>query len=86
MRKNIEMFSQNYRINLNNTRSGNYYAPSFQRIPMTLRNSIMYRAPKNWHDIPLNIRNSISLNSFKKKYKKFLLSVPQHGDLINNNQ
>ena len=35
MWKNIEKFSQNYRINLNNTRSGNYYEPSFQRIPIT---------------------------------------------------
>ena len=67
MWKNIEKFSQNYRINLNNTRSGNYYEPSFQRIPITLRKSIMYRAPKNWSDIPIDIRNLTSLKGFKKK-------------------
>ena len=80
MRKNIEIFAQNFRINLNNTLSGNHYEPSFQRIDMTLNKSIMFQAPKNWEKIPIPIRNSRSLNSFKRGYKTFLLSFYHRVD------
>ena len=53
MWKNIEKFTQNFRINPMNTRSGDYYAPSFQRIPLTQNQSIMYQAPLIWENIPL---------------------------------
>ena len=74
MKKNVDNFTSNYYNNLHNTRSGNHYAPSFQRLALTQRQSIMYQAPVNWQNIPLSIRNSRSLDSFKRTYKTFLLS------------
>ena len=35
--------------------------------------SIFYKGPKIWNKIPIEIRNSPSLNTFKRRYKKFLL-------------
>ena len=75
MWKNLERFAQNFRINPMNTRSGDYYAPSFQRIHLTQNQSIMYQAPLIWENIPLSIRNSVSLASFKRKYKISLISL-----------
>ena len=72
MWKNIEKF--NLRINLQNTRSGNYYTPSRPRLTLTQRQSIMYQAPINWEKIPLAVKNSNSLKKFKKQYKKFFMS------------
>ena len=74
MKKNIEYFAPNFQINLHNTRSGNHYVPSFQRLALTQNQSIMYQAPKNWHNIPLLVKNSRSLDTFKRNYKTFLLS------------
>ena len=74
MWKNIDKFSQNFRINPMNTRSGDYYAPSFQRIPLTQNQSIMYQAPIIWENIPLSVRNSVSIASLKRKYKISLIS------------
>ena len=74
MKKNVDNFTSNYCNNLHNTLSGNHYAPSFQRLALTQRQSIMYQAPVNWQNIPLSIRNSRSLDSFKRTYKTFLLS------------
>ena len=74
MWKNIDYFMPNYRINLNNTRSGNYFDSSYHRLSLTQNQSILYQAPSNWRNIPLDVRNSTSLNMFKKKYKNSLLS------------
>ena len=77
MRKNEGNFRQNYRINVHNTRSGNHYVPSFQRISSTLNKSIMYQAPHNWGHIPSTVKNSPSLRTFKKSYRAFLISYYQ---------
>ena len=74
MWKNIDRFRPNLRVNINNTRSGDYYVSAFQRLTLNQRQSIMYQAPLTWEDIPLNARISTSLVSFKNKYKKHLLS------------
>ena len=74
MRKNLAYFSQNYVINLHNTRSGDRYVPSRQRLSLTLDQSIRYQAPHHWSNIPVWIKNSPSLKSFKRNYKKFLIS------------
>lgn len=36
--------------------------------------NVKYASAKVWNDLPLEIRNSVSLASFKRKYKKYLLS------------
>ena len=74
MWKNIDYFMPNYRINLNNTRSGNYFVSLYHRLSLTQNQSILYQAPSNWRNIPLDVRNSTSLIMFKKKYKNSLLS------------
>ena len=74
MRKNLAYFSQNYVINLHNTRSGDRYVPSRQRLSLTLDQSIRYQARYHWSNIPVWIKNSPSLKSFKRNYKKFLIS------------
>ena len=74
MWKNLDNFRHLFRINSHNTRSGDYYEPSRQRLSLALYQSIMYRVPHNWLQIPDPIKNSPSLCSFKRNYKTFLLS------------
>ena len=75
MYNNIEKFSSNLQSNEYSTRSGNnYYLPTFQRLSLTLNQSILYQAPSNWNNIPQFVKNTPSINSFKKHYKDFLLS------------
>ena len=38
------------------------------------QHSVQYAASKNWNEIPLNIKVSVSNSIFKKKYRTFLLS------------
>ena len=80
MWKNIEKFEENFRINLHNTRSGDHYDPTYQRLALAQNKSIMFQAPQNWSRIPDFITNSISLNSFKRKYKLHLLYSRQYDD------
>ena len=74
MYKNIEKFSSNIYQNPYHTRSGTYYAPTYQRLTLTQNQSIKVQAPSNWCNIPDTVKNSPSLHSFKKKYKKHLIS------------
>ena len=74
MWKNFDYFMPNYRINLNNTRSGNYFDSSYHRLSLTQNQSISYQAPSNWRKIPESVKNATSLNTFKKRYKNSLLS------------
>ena len=80
MWKNEVNFEQNFRINLHNTRSGDHYVPSRQRLTRTFNQSIMYQAPNNWQDIPVTIINSPSLSSFKRNFKSHLISLYQDVD------
>ena len=50
-----------------------YSIPSFQRLNISQK-SLSYILPVKWNDIPLNIRNSPSLSTFKKNFKLCLLS------------
>lgn len=42
-------------------------------------NSIFYKGPKIWNDLPLNIKSSPSLNVFKRRYKELLLERYEHN-------
>ena len=81
MWKNEVIFEQNFRINLHNTRSGDHYVPSRQRLTRAFNQSIMYQAPHNWQDIPATIINSPSLSSFKRNFKSHLISLYQNADV-----
>ena len=74
MWKIFDYFMPNYRINLNNTRSGNYFDSSYHRLSLTQNQSISYQAPSNWRKIPESVKNATSLNTFKKRYKNLLLT------------
>lgn len=74
MYKNIDKFSANIYQNPYPTRSGSYYVPPTQRLTLTERQSIKFQAPANWNTVPENLKNSPSVDSFKRKYKSFLLS------------
>ena len=64
------------------TRSGTeFYVPAFQRLTLTLNQSLAYQLPNNWNQIPGEIKEAANLKQFKKKYKKFLLDryqLPSH--------
>ena len=55
------------------TRSVNSLIPQFQRLTSTQR-SIFYTGPKIWNAIPVDIKNSPSILSFKRNYKSYLIS------------
>ena len=65
MWNNEAIFAQNFWINVHNTRSGDHYVPSYQRIPITFNQSIMRQVPHNWEHIPVELKNLPSLKSFK---------------------
>ena len=48
--------------------------PSFQRLTSSLK-SISYNGPKIYNTIPLPIRNSKTLTSFKSKYRQYLIDT-----------
>ena len=74
MKKNESNFAEYYRINLNNTRSGDHYVPPHNRLALSFNQSINRQAPNNWLSIPPCVRNSPSLLTFKRNYKKHIIS------------
>ena len=74
MYKNITKFASYFRENQNSTRSGDYYAPTFQRLTLTQNQSIKYQVPQNWNNIPSLVKNSPSISSFKRNYRTYILS------------
>ena len=67
------MSAQYLRSHAYPTRGQNELLPHSARLTLT-QNSISVAGPNIWSDIPEDIRNSPSRNSFKFKYKKHLLS------------
>ena len=56
-----------------NTRSSSDAYVQFQRLS-TCQKSLQFSGPKCWNSIPVQIKNSCSIEVFKRKYKKYLLS------------
>ena len=56
------------------TRSNNQVHDPFPRLVSTQR-SIGHVGPKIWNELPVDIRESSSLNMFKNKLKNFLLEI-----------
>ena len=64
--------SLDYLFNMRDN-SQTFHTP-FKRLDVS-QGSITYAGTKTWNQIPLDIRSSPSLNSFKIKYKEHLLST-----------
>ena len=54
----------------------NTYNPKRFNLPKKAsnKNNLVYTCVKYWNSIPLNIRNSSTINSFNAKHKKHLMS------------
>ena len=67
-------FSLNNSIHNYMTRTAsNFHLPQIRT--NVSKNSIFFRGPILWNNIPINIKNSPSLNSFKKHFKSHLVSL-----------
>ena len=75
MYKNIDKFASCLQPNIHSTRSGIHYSSQRQWLTLTQNQSIKYQAPKIWNRIPIDIRNSSSIFSFKRKLKNYLISL-----------
>ena len=69
----ILRFSNNSNHNL---RSSEHKDLVLQKTPRTnyLKDSFAYFSLKTWNDIPITIRTSLTLYSFKNTYKNYLLN------------
>ena len=74
MYKNIDKFYSYIMNNPYSTRSGTYYVPRNQRLTLTRNQSIISQGPSCWNTIPDTLKNCSSVQSFKRNYKKLLLS------------
>ena len=74
MFRNIDLFATQLRPNIYSTRSGVSYDPQGGDLTLTRNQSIKYQAPLLWNLIPLDIKNSQTVHSFKRKFKKQLIS------------
>ena len=72
----LELFSFNNQVHNYNTRSASNFHIPLSRTSFYQR-SIIYNGPILWNSLPCAIRNTKSLNTFKRSYKKNLL-----GDYI----
>lgn len=68
----FNLFTRNNQIHDYNTRSAINYRTHACRINLK-KFTILYQGPKIWNSLPINIKNSISLYSFKKSMIEFLL-------------
>jgi hypothetical protein len=69
----LDLFTRNNQINNYNTRSAMNYRTHTCRTNLT-KCTILYQGPKIWNSMPTNIKNSLSLYSFKTTMREFLLN------------
>ena len=68
-----KILTGNYRCTHNvNTRSRELAVPTFQRLSKT-QNSISFRGPHLWNQLPVELRNIKSLSLFKSKLKNHII-------------
>ena len=69
----VEILSGNYRTTHSlNTRNSNLAVPKFHRLSRT-QQSITFKGPSFWNEIPDNLKNQTSIPRFKRELKKFYL-------------
>ena len=67
-------FNLNNKIHTYSTRNAfNFHYPKLRTTSML--NSIFYKGPQIWNNIPPEIRLSKSISVFKRKYKNYLLNM-----------
>ena len=71
--------SINYAAHSYNTRNIHNATPTFQRLSICQR-SLTYNGPRLWNSIPISIKNSNTLSSFKKNYKLYLINSYQNDN------
>ena len=69
----VQYFSLNSTVHSYNTRNADKFHMSKIRTLISYK-SIFHQGPLIWNDIPKVIRNCKSLNTFKRKYKLFLMN------------
>ena len=70
--QNPQILVDYQRNHLYNTRQRTELIAPFERL-RTTQQSVIFNAIQIWNDIPEIIKNSVSINSFKFTYKKYLL-------------
>ena len=70
------MFNRNNEVRGHNTRRTNYFHLDYSRTEF-FQNTIRFKGPYHYNNIPLNITQSTSLSSFKNLYFKFLINLIQ---------
>ena len=56
------------------TRCNGLAVPKFQRLSRT-QQSLTFRGPTHWNELPVNLQNIESVNSFKKSVKNYYISL-----------
>ena len=69
----LDLFTRNNQIRNYNTRSAINYRTHTGRTNLK-KFTILYQGPKIWNSLPTNIKNSLSLYSFKTTMREFLLN------------
>ena len=64
---NPDILNQHIRTHNYNTRNRNDLMPTFQRLRVS-EQSVIHNTITNWNEIPLNVKASPSINSFKYHY------------------
>ena len=66
------LFSQNIDVHSYNTRSKFDYRSNYGRSTFS-RTNIVYTGPMLWNSLPAEFKESRTLNTFKRKFKDYLL-------------
>ena len=73
---NIILHYFNLNTNIHNYSTRNAFKFHYPKLRTTcMLNSIFYKGPRVWNNIPPEIRSSKSINVFKRKYKNYLLNM-----------
>ena len=68
-----ELLKLNFAVYQRQTRKrNNIHVPLMKKV--ICRQSILHNGAKTWNDIPVEIRSSLNLTSFRSKLKKYLIS------------
>ena len=75
----LSKFVLNSNVHCHNTRNSvNYHLPKIRT--NISKNSIFFKGPVLWNQIPPDLKNSPSLNCFKQRYKCYLLNLYSSND------
>ena len=70
----MSYFYTNDTVHNYQTRNSNNFHLPHMRLSVSQK-SIFFQGPKLWNDLPLDIKTSPSINVFKRRFKKYLIST-----------